>query len=651
MLAEVRNLVPDREHYAVTELEIPGIVCVRPADLPGPLRRKRIGLAPTLFTKVPEHSHVRMAAFRMAPFKVLAYNDRLERHHLRLTTPIASWLFLRGVPLDRIYLRPSWLFPFERDRSRFPATHQVFEGRPLVEGRPRVAILSPYFPFPLSHGGAVRIFNLLRDVARDFDVFLFSFSDYATVSGTPVLDLCARVVLFPNPRYREPRWSTVLPPEVLEYRSAYVADIVGRFRREYDLRLLQVEYTQLASYAGDVLVEHDITFDLYQQVRQRERTLAAWWNQWRWKRYENQAVRRYRRVVVMSEKDAGLLESSNASSNVAVIPNGVDLKRFRPEPEPDSANILFVGSFRHFPNVVAYRFFIEEVWPIISWRDALRCTVIAGPDPHRYCSVSPPDPRIALHGFVSDVQRYYSNANVVIVPTQVSAGTNLKVLEATACARAVVSTTSGCAGLGLVHGETVWIADTAHEFADAILALLSDPERRSRMGAAARLHAQRLYGWHRLGRMQRRLWHELISGVTVRPGRRSDLPAMTRIQDEAELASQWQPDSYFEFDVRVAEKNGEVCGFLVSREIAGEIEVLNLAVSASQRRMGVATRLLDSIEAHVVFLEVRESNQIARNLYWKLGFRIVGRREEYYENPVETALVMRLSQHAENDTF
>src|SRR4029078_6672521 len=109
----------------------------------------------------------------------------------------ASWLFLRGVPLDRILLRPSWLFPFKRDRSRFPATHQVLDGRPLAEGRPRVAILSPYFPYPLSHGGAVRMFNLLREAARDFDVFLFTFSERQPPPATPVLDLCAKVVLFP----------------------------------------------------------------------------------------------------------------------------------------------------------------------------------------------------------------------------------------------------------------------------------------------------------------------------------------------------------------------------------------------------------------------------------------------------------------------
>jgi polysaccharide biosynthesis protein PslH len=252
MLQEVRSLVPDREHYAVTELQIDGVKCIRPEQLPGPLKTKRIGLAPTLFTGEP--SKLRRLAFRYAPGKVLAYNARLERHHLRLRTVIASALFLRNVPLDRIWLRPKW-FPFRREHSSWPTTHQIFEGRPLREGRPRIAILTPYFPFPLSHGGAVRIYNLLREGARDFDIFLFSFVEKtASVAGSPVLDFCAQVIAFPNPRYREPRWASLNPPEVDEFYSTYVDSIIRQIRQQYALHVMQVEYTQMARYEGDILV-------------------------------------------------------------------------------------------------------------------------------------------------------------------------------------------------------------------------------------------------------------------------------------------------------------------------------------------------------------------------------------------------------------
>ena len=88
---------------------------------------------------------------------------------LRLS--IASWLFLKGVPLDRIFLRP-----FTRQTTR-PQGHRVIEGRARRPGRRSIAVLTPYFPYPLSHGGAVRMFNLLRETAREFDVILYAFTE------------------------------------------------------------------------------------------------------------------------------------------------------------------------------------------------------------------------------------------------------------------------------------------------------------------------------------------------------------------------------------------------------------------------------------------------------------------------------------------
>ena len=113
MFAEVRRLIPDRRHFLVTPDDFES---VRQR-----FRRYRIGLAPVLFTGEAEYRPMRRAAFLLAPFKILAYNGRLERYHLRLIgSPIASTLFARGVPLDRIHLRPNWQVPWKRDRSVYP---------------------------------------------------------------------------------------------------------------------------------------------------------------------------------------------------------------------------------------------------------------------------------------------------------------------------------------------------------------------------------------------------------------------------------------------------------------------------------------------------------------------------------------------------
>lgn len=650
MQDEIQMLAPDRRHFVVPDER--GSAWTIYWRLRRRFRKYRIGLAPVLFDGDRRYSALRRAAFLLAPRKVLAYNARLERHHLRLRSLIASLLFLAGVPLDRIWLRPAWLVPWKRDRSVYPESVQEFEGRPFAKGRKRVAILTPYFPFPLSHGGAVRIFHLLREIAAEFDVVLLAFTE-GTVHAEDrsiVCRYCSRIVLVEKPRYREPRWSTILPPEVAEYRSRAMREALDRVRRDYAIDAVQVEYTALAAYEADILVEHDVTFSLYDQIRARARTIAAWWDYTRWRRFEKKWIGRYQRVVVMSDRDRALLGSDNA----AVVPNGVDLDRFRPEVETPGQRLLFIGSFRHFPNIVAFRFFIEQVYPRLRERlEEVQLTVVAGPEPllywreHTGLADLPSGDRLRILEFVSDVRPLYAEANLALVPTLVSAGTNLKVLEALAMARAVVSTSSGCAGLGLEHGVNVSIADTAETFAGNIVKLLEDHDLRRRIAAAGRRHAEQYFDWRNIGAKQRALLREVTGGgVEVRPMSSGDVDRILEIQATAREASPWAKEDYFAYDCHVAVVNGTVAGFLVSRRIdRDEREILNVAVHPEMRRSGVASALIRSeIQrwpgSH--FLEVRESNESARRLYALLGFEEVGVRAAYYESPSEPAIVMRI---------
>ena len=642
MFEEVQHLVPDRRHFLITPGEFQGY-----GQLRARFRPYRIALAPVLFAG-SEHAAMRRAAGLLAPGKILAYNSALERHHLRLRTWIASLLFVNGVPLDRIFLRPRWLAPWKKDRSVYATEHQDFTGRPLSPERPRIGVVTPYFPYPLSHGGAVRMHALIREMARKFDVVLFSFSDQPQTEVMPMLEYCARVLLIQKTRYREPRWSTLRPPEVAEFQSPAMHRLVRRVREEMGLELMQIEYTALAPYAGDILVEHDITNELYRQIFERERTLAARWDLWRWQRFERRWIARYRRVVVMSEDDRKLLNASN----VDVIPNGVDLTRFQPEPERIGSNVLFVGSFRHFPNTVAFRFFVEQVWPLLKARTPeIRFTVVAGPDPLIHWRQQtglldlPANPGIEINGFIADMRPFYVDANIAVVPTLVSAGTNLKVIEALAIQRAVVSTPSGCAGLGLRHGETAWIAADASGLATGILQLLKDPHTRHKLATAGHEHA-RQFDWTRIGLAQRRLLRSMLPpDLQFRTGTAADLDCIWELQDNSPEASQWHREDYLNFDCTVALARGMLCGFLVSREVGpGEREILNIAIDPEYRRLGVASALIQAELRRWPgehFLEVRESNVPARTLYERLGFKQAGVRPGYYEDPPESGIVMR----------
>lgn len=640
MCAEIRRLEPDRR---VCEIRLEDLEPKARRGLRRKFRGFRIGLAPVLFTADPRYQPLRRVAFFFAPFKILAYNARLERRHLSLKQPVASWLFLRGVPLDRIFLRPSWLCPWRKDRTVRPAGHRTFEGRPR-RGRATVAVLTPYFPYPLSHGGAVRIYHLLREMAHEFDLVLYSFAEDEITDADlkPMLELVTRIYIVNKPRYREPRWSTILPPEVGEYQSPAMRALWNA--RQADVS--QVEYTHLAPYGGDILVEHDVTWDLHAQVLNRERSLGAWWNYKRWKRFEDRAVGQFSTVVTMSEKDRKLLAIPHAH----VVENGVDLDRFEPSPETPGRRLLFIGSFRHFPNVQAFRFLTEAILPLVG---AAELTVVAGPNPWPHWSnltglLRPPNnPRVRILEYVADVVPLYRETNLVLVTTLESAGTNVKVLEALAMERAVVSTATGCAGLGLEHGKTAWIADSAEALAAGITELLRNAELRTAIAKAGREQARNHFDWRAIGRKQRELLRQKTGDpLVLRPGTTQDLEAIARIQAASKGAAQWPPQSYLAMHCTVACVGAGACGFLVTRETAlGEREILNLAVEPSGRRRGVARRLLENELCHdkaAWFLEVRESNAAAIALYRSLGFRPVGVRKEYYNDTRESGIVMKV---------
>ncbi|MCX6614138.1 MAG: glycosyltransferase, partial [Acidobacteria bacterium] len=401
------------------------------------------------------------AALALAPTRMLAYDSHGERFHLSWKAPFSSLLFLKGWPVDKIHLRP-----WRDDSVHFPEILR-FEGCPADTSRKTIAILSPYLPWPLSHGGAVRIYNLLRVCSSRYNLHLLAFTESKdTVELGPLREICCGVSLVRKPEFRRLRWASLRPAEVVEYDTPAMHEALRDLKRD----LVQTEFTQLAGYGGDVLVEHDVTMDLAAQEHARLASPASWWNLFRWQRFETTAIPKFRGVVVMSEKD-------RLAIGGRVIPNGVDLDRFVPEPEVPGARMLFIGSFRHFPNALAFRFLVEEFWPRLKrLLPEAKLDVVAGPSPELYYPFGaiPSAADVNLHSFVSDVRPLYNASNLVLIPTPVSAGTNIKALEAMAMERAMLSTPSGVNGLELEHQQHVWIAEGAEAFAVSAAGLLGD---------------------------------------------------------------------------------------------------------------------------------------------------------------------------------
>lgn len=384
----------------------------------------------------------------------------------------------------------------------------VFPGR-RATGKPRVLVASPYLPFPLSHGGAVRMYNLIRRAAAEFDQVLVAFTEDHAAPPAEVLDIFAEVVLVRR------AGSHALPltgrPEVVEefdsnaFRAALQQTVL-----KWRPAIAQLEFTQIAQYAADcapartILVEHDITFDLYQQLLALNETGPLRREVELWRSFEMAAWSKVDRVVTMSEKDRRTV----AGATAVALPNGVDLERFRPaDSAPDARRLLFIGSFAHRPNVMAVEFFVNQVWPRLK---DVTLHIIAGARHEQYAvEADLRQPGIELAGFVSDVRPAYRRATLVIAPLVASAGTNIKVLEAMAMGKAMVATAAGVNGLDLAAGEDFVLVKTADEMAGAIERLLSDEGERTRIELAARARVERDYSWDTIAAAQAELYREL----------------------------------------------------------------------------------------------------------------------------------------------
>ncbi|HXJ38662.1 MAG TPA: glycosyltransferase family 4 protein, partial [Bryobacteraceae bacterium] len=376
---------------------------------------------------------------------------------------------------------------------------------PGFRGKPRVLVVSPYLPFPLSHGGAVRIYNLCRELSPHIDFILACFREAKeTVFYEDLYRVFREIyVVDSDEKVADP----TVPQQVHEYRNSAMSALVGKLCQERGVQLLQLEYTQMAEYrarAGPLpvlLVEHDITFSLHRQLNTPQFPL--------WHKFEHEALQSVAAVWTMSGQDRALaLETGAPAVSTTVISNGVDLHRFQPAQKTSQApTILFVGSFRHLPNLLAYEALCLRILPGVRNRiPNVHLHVIAGPDHQRAAqlagkaSLLAPSPGITMQGFVEDVRPAYRECDVVVIPLPVSAGTNIKLMEAMACARAVVSTPVGCIGLDLRDGHDLLIRDLGPDFAAAVANLLEDTPTRSALTTNARQTAEDRFGWDAIAR-------------------------------------------------------------------------------------------------------------------------------------------------------
>jgi glycosyltransferase involved in cell wall biosynthesis len=379
---------------------------------------------------------------------------------------------------------------------------------------PRVLVVAPYLPFPLSHGGAVRIYNLCKALADKVDFLLICFREVVDeVDYEELHKIFRRVYVVDRDEiHNQPD----LPKQVNHFETSSMRALIAGVAKEQAIDLMQIEYTDMAAYREAapqrpaILVEHDITYTLHRQFTERDKSEAVAQEYQRWLKFESERLAAFDSVFVMSEQDQVEAVKSGANRlRSFVIPNGVDLQRFRAlDPPQGETEIFYVGSFRHLPNYLGFEELRNTIMPRV-WEKFphAKLRVVAGPDHEKHwlsalkgATIPHLDPRIIIHGFVSDLAPLYENAHIVAVPLPLSAGTNIKVMEALACQRAVVTTPVGAQGLGLKNEFDALICGLGQEFAGALCRLIEDAPLRDAIARQGRLSAEGRFGWDAIAR-------------------------------------------------------------------------------------------------------------------------------------------------------
>jgi polysaccharide biosynthesis protein PslH len=397
----------------------------------------------------------------------------------------------------------------------------------------RILIISDYLPYPLIGGDRIRIYNLLRRIASRHEVSLVAFletpEDAEGVSH--FRQFCARVETA-SLRRRYPlshlpgllRYALAGKPlELMFLQSEELTNKIKGLVSTMDFDIVQIEQARMGLYLEalpqnrcfkSILMFQNFTFQQYKQIshieRRLDRKLRALLNSLAMGQWEPRYAERFDRCTTVSEVDQRLLKRANPRLQVDVIPNGVDIKKYQPLPSENiSPAMLFIGNMRYPPCVDAALYLYREIFPHIRSLLSAAELWIVGRDP-RPEVLRLNGSGIHVTGRVDDVIPYYRQSAVCVVPLRAGGGTRLKILEAMALGRPVVSTTIGCEGLEVIDGEHLLIADDPKEFAEKTVRLLTDRQLYERILLNGRRLVEARYDWDKIAGRLMEVYTEIL---------------------------------------------------------------------------------------------------------------------------------------------
>jgi sugar transferase (PEP-CTERM/EpsH1 system associated) len=372
--------------------------------------------------------------------------------------------------------------------------------------------------YPPNIGGRIRSYRILKVLAQRHSITLFTFYAATKDDLHSVLEReFTQVVLMP---LAIPAGRTVL--EALSYARYLLSPLpytVSKFcKPQVAQRLLEVVSESkpdvivcdfvVAAQAipwnipiPKILFTHNVEAAIWRhhcKVAGNPLWKLLSWREYRaMDRFERDYLKQADHVLTVSDHDRNIFASTIDPSRITVIPTGVDIDYFRPAPTPEEpATLVFSGAMDWMPNEDAVVYFIKRILPLVRKQIPNASICVVGRNPSAALLELAATHRGAkITGIVDDIRPFVRRSAVYVVPLRIGGGTRLKIFEAMAMGKAVVSTTIGAEGLPVHPGQDIVIADDPDDFADKTINLLKDPFRRAELGRAARELVEQKYSW------------------------------------------------------------------------------------------------------------------------------------------------------------
>jgi glycosyltransferase involved in cell wall biosynthesis len=367
-----------------------------------------------------------------------------------------------------------------------------------------ILVVTAYPPVLHMHGGGVRMYHNIRLLAQHHTVHVISFveNDGEVEMLRTVADICHSVRAIRRiPDFR-PHWLSLKPFLVREFSTPEMHDAVDQTLRERKIDVLQCEYLQMAQFrrrgALTVLTAHEIlsanAYEAFVKESDPREKLRLFYRWMQMLLYEVRQVRKFDRVVTMTAEDAAYLKSYAPSADIRPIPIGIDPQEFSPIAAPNQpVTALFVGNFRHSPNLEALRFIVEHVAPRFP---DVRFLIPGSHVPNDIRAGS----NVSFPGYCADTRQLYRYPNtIVLAPLFSGTGQRVKLLEAFSMACPVITSTIGALGYPVRNGTEAMVADTVGEFVSALQSLVQSRELREQIGENGRRMIVARFTWERIG--------------------------------------------------------------------------------------------------------------------------------------------------------